>query len=186
MVNIMTTNDKLALVSEIVTPMYELGEKNHDSLCGSVFNALPDGIGFGEISALVKTVGIDGGFIVPIAARRENCLTDMENALSNDGFPTTFPAYEHFIADYAATNDIPANWVKNKLNAAYKNEGYDVPEKSTMTDWQRVMVGAVADDVDITKSEMKAKLIASGKTETSVPLAMLGMLKCAMYEINKA
>ncbi len=180
MVNIMTTDDKLNAVSEIVTPLYESGETNHDLLCGSVFNDLPDGIGFGEISALVKQCGIDGGFIVPIAQRRELALTDMETDTTKDGLPDTFPAYEKYIAGISDEFNVPATWVKNKLNAMYKSEDYDIPEKSTVTDWQRCMVETVQNDPYVSKTQMKSRLIAMGKTETGTPLAMLGMIKLAL------
>ncbi len=179
MVHIMKTNEKLNAVSEIVTPLYENGD-NHESMCESVLTERPDGIGFGEISALVKQCGIDGGFIVPLAKRRENAIDAMGIAISNDDFPVTFADYTHFIADHAETFDVPANWVKNKLNAAYKSDGIDVPEKSTVLDWQRNMVDAVRNNPDITKSQMKSRLIDCGKNETSVPVSMLGMIKYAL------
>jgi len=146
----LTTQQKLDAITAIATPHYE-DNYSHDDICGKVFGQLPDGIAFGEISALVKQCGIDGGFVVKLEARKENALLDIDKTECSD---YNFEQITALIAEIATAHDVAINWTTNKMKAHFTDADVDFPRKSTLAKWQLAWVGLFDNESDPTDQQL--------------------------------
>lgn len=169
----MKTQDKLDAIKDATIIRYE-NKLSHDDICGAVLPlALEKGIGFGEISSLVKNIGENNGFITKLKDRQANCLTDIETDLSEYD---NYDIYMKHIAGLADVYNVPKNWVKNKLNELLKKNNISVPEKSEILEWQKAMVDCFIANPGMNKSDVHDCVIKY-KKETSIPKSMLAMLQ---------
>ena len=151
----MNTNEKLDAIRKIVVNGFEADVK-FDEICASVIGT--DGIGFSEIAPLVKHLGIEGGFIVPLADRKINATNDMEARLSEQGFPREFAEAMALAEAVADVCDVPAKWAVAELKRLFKDEGIDFPKKSQMTPWQRAFVAELDRDANSSDKDLERAL----------------------------
>ncbi len=162
----MNTQEKLDATKDAVLITWE-DTKNQDACCAACIGI--EGVAFGDIAALVKQHLVDSGFLVPLQKRKD----ELENEL-NTGYDFTeileFDEYTELIDELSSTHDITKTWVKNKLNAAIKDQGYEIPKKVKKTGgWKAQIIKCFANNPDITQEELAQCILDSGtvKAETN-------------------
>jgi len=135
------TEKKLQAIAPFCQPSFESGETNLDTIAGAAFMAKvldKTDIKFNELVPLIKQWGIDNGFIKTLEQRRDACREQIR------AFDlSTIIAYadvENFVAQLVSDNDLPEKWCLDTLATIMEAEGFYVPEKSKLTDWQKALV----------------------------------------------
>ena len=154
----MNTQEKLDATKEIVVATWN-ETKNQDECCAACIGI--DGVAFGDISALVKQHLVDSGFVVPVQVRKDK----LEHELNNEWVyeETTYEEYLELIEEHSTEYDLTKTWVKNKINAAIKEQGYEVPKKIKKTGgWKAQIIKCFANNPDITQEELTQCILNSG------------------------
>lgn len=151
----MNTKQKLEAVKSTVVAGYK-AELDMDAICGSVFMNKPEGVSFGDIPALVKKIGEDEGFIVPLAKRKELIQTEIDQF---EEMNRSFKEIEEYISEIASEFDVPVAWVRNRMKAHYKNMEWAYPKKSVMSPIQAQIVECFRANPDIEKHELAECLL---------------------------
>lgn len=174
----MKTQDKIDAIKDIAINHYNQ-KATHDEICGLCLpHAMKAGIGFGEISALVKNIGENEGFITKIADRKTNAATDV-GTYWNTLLREDRESYDHVtkgVAHIAKGNNVPVSYVRNLLQGHFSLSSATYPVKSEILDWQKALVDCFIENPKMTKVDVHDCVIAH-KKETSVPKSMLPMLQ---------
>lgn len=149
----LTVDEKRELVTSLALPKFEAGAKKEDIMVQLITEGITDkGIGFTEVSGLVKYVGEVNGYILTVEQRRDNC----KEAIAGYDLSTynTFELFEELVAELVAAHGNPEKWTKDHVKLAYGKAKLDVPKKSTLTKWQEALIPAICDNPNITPQEM--------------------------------
>ncbi len=129
----MTTQDKINTIKSKVLVDFE-ENKTVDEVCASIASfALVNGVTFGEILPLVKTIGRDGGFIVELADRKANLMTD---AKTWDYKELTYKALIEWVSAIAQEYDVPEKFASGVVKGMLKDNSLTIPVKSLLSGWK--------------------------------------------------
>ena len=152
----METQKKLDLVTKAIEGAYT-STKDFDECCGKCVGI--EGISFGEIAALVKKVLIDTGQIVPVKAKLENLLIDLETL----GQDETFQAFKDTIEYHSENNDLTKAVVKREIVKIYKENEWNIPKDNPLKGWKLNIVECFKRNPEITVPELTECLRSSVK-----------------------
>ena len=129
-----TTQDKMDILKARVEFDFNSG-KNIDAVCANIASfALINGVAFGEILPLVRTIGKSGGFITSLAARKTNLASDMDGLTFSEH---DYPQYSSLVGWLAIEYDLPEKHCKDIVKAALKAHGHYIPKKSLLSGWKK-------------------------------------------------
>lgn len=149
----METQDKLNLIQTIVVDSYK-SDKNFDNACAKVVGT--EGIGFTEISVLVKKVLVDFGLIIPIKKRKENCIEDISEITEQI---LEFKSWMAECEELAETHDVPSSFVRKEMKAHYEDQEWDIPKEPNLKGWKLGIVECFKNNPEATVGELEACLM---------------------------
>lgn len=147
------TDQKLAIVQENALPLFKKGDSVEKIVETLIVGGISGkGIGVLEVGPLVKHVGKANGFILTPDQRQENAI----NEITERGFSEikTYEDLENFVESIINNHSTAVQWTWNKVKGMMTEQGYHVPKKSSLTDWQKAVINAFVTDHKSSRNEI--------------------------------